>query len=747
MNIQGFAQEKASIFGSVNTDKAAVPGVTVQIVGTQQGTVTDEQGKYRLNKVPSGKLSLRFQSVGFRTLEKTVEITAETATELNITLSEDLLSLNEVVVSGTRTARSRSDLPVAVDLISSKTFEITQSLCLAEGLNFQPGLRTETDCQTCNYTQVRMNGMGGAYTQILINSRPIFSALTGLYGLEQIPANMIKQVEIVRGGGSALYGSSAIAGTINVITQDPQENGFGISLNQARIDGQSNDQVINVNGSIINEDKTAGVTLFASRRRRQAYDANGDGFSEIPFITNQSFGLQTFIKPNEKSHLGLALNSIQEGREGGDQLDLPPHKRLQSESRNTNIISGNIDFTRALDNINSSLSIYSGVQRTDRTHYTGFLDSDGYGTTDNTTFQSGFQYNFKPARFPGVSQEFTVGAEFQYDDVLDEIAAYNYLIDQTTRQWGIFLQSEWQLIPAFTVLAGARLNRHNLMENWVLTPRLSLMYEPLPDLKFRTSYANGFRAPQAFDADMHIAFAGGGIALINIDPDLQPEYSDSFSASADFDNPQEHYIYGFTLSAFHTRLYDTFILEETNSDAEGNTILQKLNGGNSTVQGITLEGRMSLDEKIELDMGMTFQQSLYDEAVAWSTEVESSRTYLRTPNQYGYYTLAIMPAKAVTFSLSGVYTGPMLVPHFGGAPGVDGDRLHTSQKFLETNLKLAYQFTLKDLQQDIQLFGGVQNLFNEYQSDFDIGPDRDSNYVYGPARPRTIYAGIKFGRF
>jgi outer membrane receptor for ferrienterochelin and colicins len=741
------AQDTGSIRGKVSDSQGATPGVSIQLLGTDRGAVTDEDGIFSLPEVAVGKQKIRLQSVGFRTLEKEVIVESGKTTEVSTTLAEDLLSLNEIVISGTRTARSRSDLPVAVDLISSKTFDITQSLCLAEGLNFQPGLRTETDCQTCNYTQVRMNGMGGAYTQILINSRPIFSALTGLYGLEQIPANMIKQVEVVRGGGSALYGSSAIAGTINIITQDPQENGFSVSLNQALIDQQSSDQMINVNGSILNEEKNAGLTLFASRRAREAYDANEDGFSEIPLITNNSFGLQGFVRPSEKSYLGLSLNSIQENREGGDQLELPPHQRLQSESRMTNTFSGNIDFNRKLDAINSALSLYAGMQQTDRTHYTGAFFSDGYGITDNTTFQGGFQYNFKPASFPGRSQEFTLGTEFQYDDVLDEIPAYNYLIDQTTRQWGIFAQSEWEIFRDFTALIGARLNSHNFMDEWVLTPRLSLMYEPLPDLKFRTSYANGFRAPQAFDADMHIAFAGGGIALINIDPALQPEYSDSFSASLDFDNPKEHYIYGFTVSAFHTRLYDTFILEETESDADGNIILQKRNGGNSTVQGITLEGRMSLDEKIELDMGMTFQQSEYDAPVSWSAEVEGNRNYLRTPDHYGYYTLAVMPSKAMTFSLSGVYTGAMLVPHFGGAPGVDGDRLVTSEQFLETNLKMAYRFTLEDLQQDIELFGGVQNLFNEYQSDFDMGPNRDSNYVYGPARPRTIYLGVKFGRF
>jgi outer membrane receptor for ferrienterochelin and colicins len=88
---------------------------------------------------------------------------------------------------------------------------------LSEGLSFSPGLRIENDCQNCGFSQVRMNGMEGPYSQILINSHPIFSGLAGVYGLELIPTNMIERIEVVRGGGSALYGSNAIAGTINII--------------------------------------------------------------------------------------------------------------------------------------------------------------------------------------------------------------------------------------------------------------------------------------------------------------------------------------------------------------------------------------------------------------------------------------------------------------------------------------------------------------------------------------------------
>ena len=110
--------------------------------------------------------------------------------------------------------------------MDTKLFESTHATCLAQGLSFQPGVRVEDNCQNCGFTQVRINGLDGHYSQILMDSRPIFSALTGMYGLEQIPANMIERVEVVRRGGSALFGASAIGGTINIITKEPTRSGI-----------------------------------------------------------------------------------------------------------------------------------------------------------------------------------------------------------------------------------------------------------------------------------------------------------------------------------------------------------------------------------------------------------------------------------------------------------------------------------------------------------------------------------------
>ena len=150
-----------------------------------------------------------------------------------------------------------------MSVLDAGLFEKTNASCLAQGLSFQPGVRVEDDCQNCGFTQVRINGLDGHYSQILVDSHPVFSALTGVYGLEQIPANMIERVEVLRGGGSALFGSSAIGGTINVITKEPSRNSAQMSHTLTSIGGSNSyDNNTMLNASLVTESGRAGLCVF-----------------------------------------------------------------------------------------------------------------------------------------------------------------------------------------------------------------------------------------------------------------------------------------------------------------------------------------------------------------------------------------------------------------------------------------------------------------------------------------------------
>ncbi|TYC09146.1 TonB-dependent receptor [Bizionia gelidisalsuginis] len=746
------AQEFYKISGKISSENQPLIFANAYLEGTNKGSTTNENGAFSLTGIPSGTYTLVASFVGYRTERKHIKITTN-----DVTITFDLIKkndLDEVVVTGTRTEKRKTDSPVIVNLINSKTLEQVSATDLSEGLRFQPGLRVETDCQTCNYTQIRMNGLQGGYSQILINGRSIFSPLTGLYGLEQIPVNMIERIEVVRGGVSALYGSSAIGGTVNVITKIPKSNDYSVNYNYESIDGDATQSLITGNATVVSEDYNAGANFFVSNRKRTAYDANGDNFSELPELRGNSFGMNAFYLPTENSKLEVSLSSLFEHRYGGEIVDKPAYLANQSEERDHHILMASLDYQINFNADKSALIVYYGGQKTDRDHYTGIIPNDEieqqafyanppYGISEVLTHQGGTQYNQRFNEFLGGSTVFTGGLEYVYDTVFDEINAYNYLIDQTTRNVGAFVQNDWNVTENLNFLSGFRLDKHNLVDHTVFSPRLSLLYKLKETTQFRLGWGTGFRAPQAFDTDLHIAFAGGGISRISLDQDLFEERSNSFTASVNYDKATEHLIAGFTVEGFYTNLKDAFYLAPIGSDSFGDRY-EKRNGSGATVKGITLEARANFDYLFEVEAGFTLQSSAFSDAVENSEGLEAKKEFLRTPNDYGYATFTYTPTKTFNASANLVYTGAMDIIHVAGEnTGQTIDEYYKTPTFTELSLRAGYTFNLDKVSTSLELYGGVKNVTNSYQDDFDLGKNRDSNYVYGPGAPRSVFAGIK----
>lgn len=740
-----------TVTGHVTNNGKPIPFATVAIKTTSIGTVCDENGVFNL-KLKHGDITISVQAIGYKTVEKDIHL--DSNIEVDFNLIEDISSLDQIVVTGTRTYKRKTNSAVIVNIINSATLENVQACTLSEGLKFQTGLRVETDCQTCNYTQLRMNGLAGGYSQILINGRPIFSPLTGLYGMEQIPTNMIDRIEVVRGGGSALYGSSAIGGTINVITKIPRKNSYELGYTYQNFENTS-ENIISGNATVVSNNGNSGATFFVNNRDRNYFDANDDNFSELPKLKNLSFGTNMFFLPKDNQKIEVSLSKLNEFRYGGEMVDGPSHLALQSEERTHNVLMGNIDYQINFNNDKSSLITYFATQHTDRLHYTGIvpdadpelqehLENPPYGTSRNTTLQGGVQFNQKLEEFIKGNNVLTIGGEFVSDDVLDVISAYNYKVDQLTENTGLFLQSDWEISKKVTFLSGLRLDKHNLVNNIIASPRVSFLYKPFGKAQFRATWGTGFRAPQAFDTDLHIAFSGGGISRVTLDPNLKEERSNSYSASFNYDKGNEHFIAGFTVEGFYTHLKDAFFLDPIGTDPFGELFVKR-NGDGATVKGITLEGRANFDKKIQIEAGFTIQSSKFDTAVENIDGLETKREFLRTPNDYGYATFTYTPNKKFNTSLNLVYTGEMELAHFAGAPEQTTDEYLTSSSFLELGFKSSYTFKLEQIGTDLQLFGGIKNIFNEYQTDFDSGKNRDSNYVYGPGMPRTFFIGLKFG--
>ncbi|SDW22948.1 outer membrane receptor for ferrienterochelin and colicins [Lutibacter oricola] len=742
----------AILKGKITSNNKSIPGATIHLKNGTIGSSANINGTYEFT-VPTGKFVVVASAIGYKTKEVKVLLKNNETRILNFELEEDLFGLEQVVVTGTRTFKKQTNSPVIVNIIDSQLMENVQACSLSDGLRFQTGLRVETDCQTCNYTQLRMNGLAGGYSQILINGRPIFSPLTGLYGLEQIPANMIDRVEVVRGGGSALYGSGAIGGTVNVITKIPKSDSFEVSYTHQSIKGSAFENMLNANTTVVNKNENAGLSVFLNHRNRTMYDANDDGYSELPKLKNTSFGINSFFMPTQNQKIELSVGYLNELRYGGEMVNKPAYLTQQSEERTHNVLMGTLDYQINFNNYNSSLITYFSAQKTDRDHYTGIfpeeeieiknhLENPPYGISDVKTFQGGVQFNHKLLAFLNGENTLTFGTEFVEDKVYDEIDAYSYLIDQKTTNLGVFAQSDWEVSEKLNVLAGVRADKHNFLDNFVLSPRVSLLYKPLERTQFRVTYGTGFRAPQAFDTDLHIAFSGGGISRIQLANDLKEERSQSLTTSINYDKASDNFIAGFTLEGFYTKLTDAFYQHSLGEDEFGE-VYEKRNGDEATVKGVTLELRANYNKKVQLETGFTLQSSEFSEAVLYADELAAKKNFLRTPELYGYATLTYTPNKKFNTAVNFLYTGEMDVLHLAGAPEQLEDEFIKSPSFTELGFKSSYTIEAKKLQTGIEIFGGIKNIFDNYQSDFDSGKNRDSNYIYGPSMPRTYFVGLK----
>ncbi|MFR1236696.1 MAG: TonB-dependent receptor [Barnesiella sp.] len=735
----------ANVFGHILNKKTKehIPYVSVALKGTTLGTTTDASGHYFLKNLPEGKFCVIIRAMGYKTTEKDIVLEKNVSSELNFEIEEELVSLDEIVVSANRSETTRRLAPTLINVLDTKLFETAQAACLAQGLNYQPGVRVESSCQNCGSQQVRINGLDGPYTQILIDSRPIFSALSGVYGLEQIPANMIERVEVMRGGGSALFGSSAIAGTINIITKEPLRNSAQLSHSFMGIGGSSAlDNNTTMNASLVTDTRKAGIYVFGQNHHRSSFDYDKDGFSELPKLKNQTVGFRAYVKTGIYSKLTFEYHHMEEYRRGGNLLDRPPHEADITEQTEHSIDGGGLKFDYYSPDYKQKVSVYASAQNTNRNSYYGTdKNPDAYGYTTDLTAMVGSQYTYSFGKFLFMPSDLTAGLEYNYDRLKDEMLGYNRSSEQQVHIESAFLQNEWKN-KKWGFLIGARLDKHNMIDGVVISPRANVRFNPTEDMNIRASYSSGFRAPQTFDEDLHVAAVGGDVALIRRSKDLKEEKSQSFSASADFYHRFGDTQVNFLLEGFYTDLKDVFVLEDVGKDEQGNLIKERRNGSGARIIGLTMEGKVAFPEWVQLQAGFTFQRSRYKKEEKWSEDesVPATRNMFRTPDRYGYLTTTVTPLKSLVVSFSGTYTGSMLVQHLKGF--IDNDVAVSTPDFFDLNTKVSYDFSLyKEL--TLQLYAGVQNIFNAYQKDLDKGAKRDASYVYGPTLPRSYFAGVK----
>ena len=472
-----FAQ-RGKIAGKVVDAKTKdpLPGVNIMVQHTTIGATTNDKGQYAISNVPHGRTQLTASMIGYRTEHRTTVVKPNRPVTVDFELEQVAVEMGAVVVTGTATPHLVEDVPVRTEVISRLAIEQKQACNLAEALSFQTGVRVENKCQNCNFTQVRILGLDGKYSQILIDGDPVVSSLASVYGLEHFPEEMVDQIEIVKGGGSSLYGGGAVAGVINIITRRPLTNQVHIRYLGNSVHGVM-DHHVGAVAEIVNENGTSGAYVFGSFRKRNPYDHNGDGYSEIGELNNESLGFQSYFQAFETGELMTSFHRIHEERRGGNKFELPVHEAEIAEWVEHWRIGGTVRWTHRPTPLFDYRLYYSFALENRKSYYGGLhgntvqdqLDAlRFYGRTDNPLHVAGLQANYRLG-----SHLVTAGAQYGQDKLKDETAAVTaYHLDEVFTDIGFFLQDDIYLgsEEQIQLVIGTRMDKHSELEDWIFSP-------------------------------------------------------------------------------------------------------------------------------------------------------------------------------------------------------------------------------------------------------------------------------------
>ncbi|ELR69093.1 TonB-dependent receptor [Fulvivirga imtechensis AK7] len=466
-----------SISGKV-TDSSGSPliAVNVTLEGSNRGTATDEHGKFIFTNIPSGEYVLSFSAIGFSKQKLTMTVEKESQS-INIKLVENIRQLSPVVVTATRNDRVASDIPVKVSTIDKQQIQQTGSLRLNDILAEQTGLTIIND----HGAGLQVQGLDSDYTLLLINGEPVIGRTAGTLDLNRITVGNIKQVEIVKGPGSSLYGSEALAGVVNIITDRASGTGGSAALRY----GSNNTTDLALEGQYKSE--KSGLYLFGNRYSTNGYDLSKDVFGQTvdPF---SSHTLGSTFDYNFSSKTNFSIN--------GKYFTETQQSKFKTGTQQQTVIGAG-EVTEWSINPKLTHSHNDQLKLTFRFYGTTYNTESllEYKTTgevyDRTSFgQSLYKPELQAEYFVNARNIITGGV----GNTWEAVEATRYQSRQHFSNTYLFGQYEWLPLDRLNITAGARIDMHSAYQSQ-LSPKVALKYDVLPWLSIRGVAGVGFKAP------------------------------------------------------------------------------------------------------------------------------------------------------------------------------------------------------------------------------------------------------------
>jgi len=488
LNLCVFAQNNLNAVIRNSENKDPLIGVTASIKGTSLAATSNENGQIIIVNVPDGVQEIHFSYVGFNERIDTLEFPLKDTSVIEILLKESSEELEEVVISSTRSTRSIQNIPTRIEFIGSEE--------LGEKGNMKPGdirmllaestgIHVQTTSPTSANASIRIQGLDGRYTQILKDGFPIFSGASSGLGLLQIPPLDLKQVEVIKGSTSTLYGGGAIAGLVNLISKTPtEERDLRFHLNGTSGGG------LDINGFYGQKFKKIGTTIFASHNRNGAYDPAKIGFSAIPKFERFVLNPKLFVYFNDKTKMNFGVNTTIENRLGGDMLYIKgkgDNTHQYFEKNKTQRYSTQFVFDHLIDE-KSSFQIKNSVSYFNRNT-----------TIPNYQFEGTQTATFTEANYTNSTEksEWVAGVNIWTDNFKEKQITAFPLRDYSQNTFGAFVQNSFKATDWLQLEAGLRTD-YVIDYGAVFLPRVSALFKIANGLTSRIGGGFGYKTPTIF---------------------------------------------------------------------------------------------------------------------------------------------------------------------------------------------------------------------------------------------------------
>ena len=488
LNLCVFAQNTFNAVVRNSENKNPLIGVTASIKGTSLAATSNENGQIIIVNVPDGVQEIHFSYVGFYERIDTLEFPLKDTSVIEILLKENSEELDEVVISSTRSTRSIQNIPTRIEFIGSEE--------LGEKGNMKPGdirmllaestgIHVQTTSPTSANASIRIQGLDGRYTQILKDGFPIYSGASSGLGLLQIPPLDLKQVEVIKGSTSTLYGGGAIAGLVNLISKTPtEERDLRFHLNGTSGGG------LDINGFYGQKFKKIGTTIFASHNRNGAYDPAKIGFSAIPKFERFVLNPKLFVYFNDKTKMNFGVNTTIENRLGGDMLYIKgkgDNTHQYFEKNKTQRYSTQFVFDHLI-NEKSSFQIKNSVSYFNRNT-----------TIPNYQFEGTQTATFTEANYTNSTEksEWVAGVNIWTDNFKEKQITAFPLRDYSQNTFGAFVQNSFKATDWLQLEAGLRTD-YVIDYGAVFLPRVSALFKIANGLTSRIGGGFGYKTPTIF---------------------------------------------------------------------------------------------------------------------------------------------------------------------------------------------------------------------------------------------------------